>query len=49
MRAYQQTGPRRLEQVDVDNPTPADGQVVVKIECGSVCGSDTHVRYQPTL
>ena len=49
MRAYQQTGPRRLEQVDIDNPKPADGQVVVKIECGSVCGSDTHVRYQPTL
>ncbi len=49
MKAYQQTGPRRLEQVEVDSPALADGQAMVKIECGSVCGSDTHVRYEPVL
>ncbi len=49
MRAYQQTGPRRLEQVDVDTPTPGDGQALVKIDCGSVCGSDTHINYEPAL
>lgn len=49
MRAYRLTGPRRLEQVEADDPTPADGQVLLKIEHVSICGSDTHLNFEPAL
>lgn len=40
MLAGQITGERRLEMVDVPEPEPAEGQIVVKLEAGAVCGSD---------
>ena len=49
MRAYRLTGPRRLEQVEADDPTPAEGQVLLKIEHVSICGSDTHLNFEPAL
>ena len=33
----------RLETVDVDDPTPADGQVVVRVTACGICGSDLHI------
>ena len=49
MKAVQLTGPRKLEFIEAPTPTPADGQVLLKIEQASVCGSDTHLSYEPVL
>ncbi|MFW6194891.1 MAG: zinc-dependent alcohol dehydrogenase [Chloroflexota bacterium] len=49
MKAVQLTGPRRFEYVDIPDPTPDEGQVVLEIEHVSVCGSDTHLNYEPVL
>ena len=49
MKAYQLTGPRRLELVQAADPTPEDGEVVLKIQHASICGSDVHLNYEPTL
>jgi len=49
MKAYQLTGPQTLEQVTVPDPEPMDGQVLLKIEHVSICGSDTHLNFHPTL
>jgi (R,R)-butanediol dehydrogenase / meso-butanediol dehydrogenase / diacetyl reductase len=34
--------PPRLETVEVDDPTPAPGQVVVRVTACGICGSDLH-------
>ncbi|MDA1256379.1 MAG: zinc-binding dehydrogenase [Chloroflexi bacterium] len=47
MKAYQLTGPRRLEAMEAPDPEPADGQILLKIEHVSICGSDTHLNYEP--
>lgn len=49
MKAYQLTGPQTLEQVTAPDPEPEDGQVLLKIEHVSICGSDTHMNFHPTL
>ncbi|MCH7593094.1 MAG: zinc-binding dehydrogenase [Chloroflexi bacterium] len=49
MKAYQLTGPRRLEQIEAPDPEPADGQVLLKIQHVSICGSDTHLNFEPAL
>ncbi len=49
MKAVQLTGPRRLEYIETPDPTPEDGEVILKIEHVSVCGSDTHLMYEPVL
>ena len=49
MKAYQLTGPRRLELVQADDPTPEDGEVVLKVQHASICGSDVHLNYEPAL
>ncbi|MDA1256380.1 MAG: zinc-binding dehydrogenase [Chloroflexi bacterium] len=49
MKAYQLTGPRRLELVQGDDPTPEDGEVVLKVQHSSICGSDVHLNYEPAL
>jgi L-iditol 2-dehydrogenase len=49
MKAYQLTGPRRLDLVPADDPTPEDGEVVLKVQHSSICGSDVHLNYEPTL
>lgn len=49
MKAYQLTGPRRLDLVQADDPAPEDGEVVLKIQHSSICGSDVHLNYEPTL
>ena len=40
MLAAQITGPRRLEMIDVPVPDPGEGQILVKLETGAICGSD---------
>jgi L-iditol 2-dehydrogenase len=49
MKAAQLVAPKRWEFTQVDTPAPADGQVLVKMECVSVCGSDIRHTYGPVL
>lgn len=47
MKAFQLTGPRRLEPVDVPMPQVADGECLIKMEQVSVCGSDVILEWRP--
>jgi len=40
MLAGQIVGPRRLELVEIPIPQIQEGQMLVHLECGSICGSD---------
>lgn len=40
MWAYALTAPGRLERVDAPQPVPADGQRLVRLLAGGICGSD---------
>lgn len=43
------TGPRRLEVVEIDTPAPGAGEVLVRVEANTICGSDltTFRGYSP--
>ena len=47
MKAAQLVGPKRFEFVDVEMPTPQEGQCLVKLERVSICGSDIRHQYGP--
>ena len=47
MRAMQVTGPRRIELVEVAKPSPAHGQVLVRLEALSICGTDMMLYRHP--
>ena len=47
MKAIQVTGPRRLKLADVPVPKPADGEVLIKLEALSVCGTDMMAYRHP--
>jgi D-arabinose 1-dehydrogenase-like Zn-dependent alcohol dehydrogenase len=49
MKAARLVGPKRFEFVDVETPSPKDGECLVKLERVSVCGSDIRNHYGPTL
>ena len=49
MKAAQLVAPKRWEFTDIDTPSPNDGQVLVKMESVSVCGSDIRHTYGPIL
>ncbi len=49
MRSARLTAPRTIEFADVDKPTPGEGEALVKVQRISVCGSDTHLLYDPDL
>ncbi|MDP6822714.1 MAG: zinc-binding dehydrogenase [Dehalococcoidia bacterium] len=49
MKAYRLTGQRNLDLVDAPDPTPEDGEVVLKVQHSSICGSDVHLNYEPAL
>ena len=49
MKAAQLVAPKRWEFTEVDTPAPVDGQVLVKMESVSVCGSDIRHTYGPIL
>jgi L-iditol 2-dehydrogenase len=40
--------PGRFDVVDVPDPTPADGEVLVAMERASICGSDLHAVFEGT-
>jgi len=40
MKAARLVGPRQFEILDVDTPTPKEGEVLVRLEYASICGSD---------
>ncbi len=48
MKAARVVGPRQFEILDVDTPTPQDGEVLVRIEYASICGSDL-INYNKVL
>ena len=47
MKAIQVTGPRRLEITEMPAPEPAEGEVLVKLEALSVCGTDMMAYRHP--
>ena len=49
MKAAQLVAPKRWEFTEVETPAAADGQVLVKMERVSVCGSDIRHTYGPVL
>ena len=49
MKAAQLVAPKRWEFTEIDTPSPDDGQVLVKMEAVSVCGSDIRHTYGPVL
>ena len=49
MKAARLTAPKHFEFVDVETPTAAEGQCLIKIERVSVCGSDIRSSYGPVL
>jgi L-iditol 2-dehydrogenase len=42
MKALVYTAPRRLEMLDIAEPAPKDGEVLVRVRAAGVCGSDLH-------
>jgi L-gulonate 5-dehydrogenase len=42
MKALVYTGVEALSYMDVPDPVPAEGEVLVKIEASGICGSDMH-------
>ncbi|MFN7998237.1 MAG: alcohol dehydrogenase catalytic domain-containing protein [Bryobacteraceae bacterium] len=42
MRALVYTAPRRLELLDLADPMPKPGEVLVRVRAAGVCGSDLH-------
>lgn len=42
MKALVYTAPKTLEYRDADAPSPADGEIVVRVESVGICGSDMH-------
>ena len=47
MKAARLVGPKQFEFLDVETPTPNEGQCLVKLERVSVCGSDIRNHYGP--
>ena len=47
MKAIQVIGPRRLQLTEVPVPVPGDGEVLIKLEALSVCGSDMMAYRHP--
>src|SRR5918996_886948 len=40
MKAARLVGPRQFEILDVETPSPKQGEVLVRLEYASICGSD---------
>ena len=47
MKAIQVTGPRILKLIDIPIPEPTDGEVLIKLEAVSVCGTDMMAYRHP--
>jgi 2-desacetyl-2-hydroxyethyl bacteriochlorophyllide A dehydrogenase len=51
MRAIVLDRPGTFRVADVPDPTPRDGEIVVKVECCGICGTDLHImdgEFPPT-
>ena len=46
LKAARLVAPQVFDFIELDEPTPVDGQVKIRIEATSVCGSDIHGIYQ---
>ncbi|MFP6569831.1 MAG: zinc-binding dehydrogenase [Dehalococcoidia bacterium] len=49
MRAARMSAPQTIEFFEMDTPKPADGEILLKVQQVSVCGSDTHMFYDQVL
>ena len=47
MKVARITAPQTFEFYDLDTPEPAEGEILLKVQQVSVCGSDTHMQYDP--
>mgnify|MGYP000476039431 CR=1 FL=1 len=47
MRGLVFLGDRRAEVRELPKPGPGPGEVLVRLRCAAVCGSDLHVYRQP--
>jgi L-iditol 2-dehydrogenase len=48
MKAARVVGPRQFEVLDIETPTPQEGEVLVRLEYASICGSDL-INYNKVL
>jgi len=39
------SAPHTFEYFEMDTPVPAEGEILLKVQQVSVCGSDTHMFY----
>jgi 2-desacetyl-2-hydroxyethyl bacteriochlorophyllide A dehydrogenase len=49
MRAARLSAPHTFEFFEMDAPKPAEGEILLKVQQVSVCGSDTHMFYDQVL
>ena len=49
MKVARITAPQTFEFYDIDTPKPAEGEILLKVQQVSVCGSDTHMQYDQVL
>ncbi|HCV26702.1 MAG TPA: hypothetical protein DGB32_00085, partial [Dehalococcoidia bacterium] len=43
------SAPHTFEYFEMDTPVPAEGEILLKVQQVSVCGSDTHMFYDQVL
>ncbi|MEX0760835.1 MAG: zinc-binding dehydrogenase [Dehalococcoidia bacterium] len=49
MKAARISAPRTIDFLDIPQPTPSDGECLIKLEQLSVCGSDIRLEYDADL
>ena len=49
MKAARLSAPQTLEFFEMDAPEPSEGEILLKVQAVSICGSDTHMFYDQVL
>ena len=49
MRSARLIAPRTIELTETEQPTPEQGEALVKVQRVSACGSDTYLMYDQDL
>ena len=49
MKAARLSAPQTLEFFEMDAPEPSQGEILLKVQAVSICGSDTHMFYDQVL
>jgi 2-desacetyl-2-hydroxyethyl bacteriochlorophyllide A dehydrogenase len=49
MKAARLSAPQTIEFFEMNAPKPAEGEILLKVQAVSVCGSDTHMFYDQVL